>query len=683
VSALTSLELFAGAGGLALGTARAGFHASAAVERDAACVETLRANGLPAVEADASAVDFSRWAGVDLVSGGPPCFAKGTLVLAREGYKPIEDIAVGDEVLTHLGRWRRVTAVMSRKGAALRRIKAQGVDVTTTDEHPFYARTMKWDRARRRRSFGSSQWITAAALTKDHFLAQILPEVEPDGRTPEFWWLIGRYLADGWRARIKSRPNSGRTVICCAHAEASELRRRIAAAGFRATPTAERTTVKFSTVANSLYRFLEPFGHLAHGKTLPGFALSLSRTKSAALLDGYMSGDGWAGPGFRRATTVSKRLAFGIALLAQRAGVVASVRRYVPKSRFITIEGRHVHRRPSWCVDVPQRNRSGFIDGPYGWKLVRKSERHGRGTVHNLSVEEDESYMADGAVVHNCQPWSTAGRHCGQLDARDMFPTLVRAVREARPRFVLVENVKGLLRPKFGEYLRYILAQLSTPSVSPDGESVASHMSRLSGSPPEYHVVHELLNAADFGAPQSRERVFILASRDGVPRMPTPTHSLRALLRDQWDPLGAYWERHGLPRPGERPAGMSGRIAAALTASDGLLPWRTVRDAISDIMGTAPPRPAKAYAGHTGSRLDAPSKTLKAGVHGVPGGENMVRAPDGNRHYTAREAARVQGFPDHWAFPHAWTTAMRQIGNAVPPPLAEAVARSLTMRSVL
>jgi DNA (cytosine-5)-methyltransferase 1 len=284
-----------------------------------------------------------------------------------------------------------------------------------------------------------------------------------------------------------------------------------------------------------------------------------------------------------------------------------------------------------------------------------------------------------------CQPWSGAGRHGGQSDARDMFPTLVRAVREARPRLVLVENVKGLLRPKFDEYLRYILTQLSRPSVAPlNGESVASHMSRLADAPPEYDVTHGLLNAANFGVPQARERVFILASREGhAPVMPPPTHSLHALLRDQWGTDGPYWARHGFPRPDSPPAGMSARVAAALINADGLLPWRTVRDAISDIMDTAPPHPAKTYKGHTGSSLDAPSKTLKAGVHGVPGGENMVRAPGGDRHYAAREAARVQGFPDNWVFPHAWTTAMRQIGNAVPPPLAEAVARSLTMRSVL
>ena len=142
-----------------------------------------------------------------------PCFAKGTLVLAREGYRPIEDIVVGDEVLTHLGRWRRVTAVMSRDGVPLRRIRAQGVDVTTTDEHLLWTR-IRMGRARvqgsRVRSLGDPRWVAAGELTKGHFLAQVLPDVKPDGRTAEFWWLVGRYLADGWRACRKSRPREQR-----------------------------------------------------------------------------------------------------------------------------------------------------------------------------------------------------------------------------------------------------------------------------------------------------------------------------------------------------------------------------------------------------------------------------------------------------------------------------------------
>jgi DNA (cytosine-5)-methyltransferase 1 len=87
---------------------------------------------------------------------------------------------------------------------------------------------------------------------------------------------------------------------------------------------------------------------------------------------------------------------------------------------------------------------------------------------------------------------------------------------------------------------------------------------------------------------------------------------------------------------------------------------------------------AKSYPGHTGSPLDEPAKTLKAGVHGVPGGENMLLRPDGTvRYFTVRESARLQTFPDDYCFTSSWTEAMRQIGNAVPVTLANLIGNNV------
>ena len=115
--------------------------------------------------------------------------------------------------------------------------------------------------------------------------------------------------------------------------------------------------------------------------------------------------------------------------------------------------------------------------------------------------------------------------------------------------------------------------------------------------------------------------------------------------------------------------------------------WRIVRDALEDVPD---PRTkhgipdhifrdgARTYAGHTGSDLDSTAKTIKAGGHGVPGGENMMRLRDGTvRYFTVYEAKLIQTFPTDFAILGAWGEALRQIGNAVPVVLAEKVGGAL------
>jgi DNA (cytosine-5)-methyltransferase 1 len=90
---------------------------------------------------------------------------------------------------------------------------------------------------------------------------------------------------------------------------------------------------------------------------------------------------------------------------------------------------------------------------------------------------------------------------------------------------------------------------------------------------------------------------------------------------------------------------------------------------------------ARSYPGHTGSPLDEPAKTLKAGDHGVPGGENTILYPDGTiRYMTVRESARIQTFPNEFIFTGSWTENMRQLGNAVPAQLGQIIATGIRER---
>ena len=302
-----------------------------------------------------------------------------------------------------------------------------------------------------------------------------------------------------------------------------------------------------------------------------------------------------------------------------------------------------------------------------------------------------------------CQPFSMGGKARGRNDSRDMFPEAVRAVRELQPKCFVFENVKGLLRESFASYFNYIILQLSFPLVTrKDGEDWTEHLSRLeeiqtSGHCQElgYRVVFRLLNAADYGIPQYRHRVFIVGFRSDLGlewHFPQTTHCLDRLLWEQWV-TGEYWDLHKVDSKARPtiPKSAQSRVDwlkanYCLIEPEGTR-YQTVRDALAGL-----PDPqftnnvpnhilrdgGRPYPGHTGSPLDEPSKAIKAGAHGVPGGENMIAFPDGSfRYYTAREAARIQTFPDDYVFASSWTEAMRQIGNAVPTSLAEAVGKSI------
>ena len=303
-----------------------------------------------------------------------------------------------------------------------------------------------------------------------------------------------------------------------------------------------------------------------------------------------------------------------------------------------------------------------------------------------------------------CQPFSLGGKHRGGDDHRNMFPQAARAVREIQPLAFLFENVKGLLRENFANYYSYIVHRFRFPDEPPRGdEDWRRHLARLeklhtSGrySGLHYHVVFQLLNAADFGIPQVRERVFIVGVRSDLGvrfGFPLGSHTEDGLLYSKWI-SGEYGRRHQI-RKADRPSipdrrkARVDRLRAYIPEMIGA-PWRTVRDAIHDLprfsIGQSSSRipnhflnpGARSYPGHTGSPLDEPAKTLKAGDHGVPGGENTLRLDDGQvRYFSVRECARLQTFPDDWVFEGSWTESMRQLGNAVPVSLAQVVARQL------
>ncbi|WP_330174218.1 DNA cytosine methyltransferase [Streptomyces sp. NBC_01498] len=361
------------------------------------------------------------------------------------------------------------------------------------------------------------------------------------------------------------------------------------------------------------------------------------------------------------------------------------------------------------------------------WPLVQ-------GDVRDIDftdlVTEEVDVLAGGPP---CQPFSLGGAHKGMEDERNMFPEMFRAIREMKPKAVICENVRGLLRPSFKPYFNYILNEMRLPFVEREknatwedhNDILEKLIANESVEPSQRYVVTEAeVNAADYGVPQIRNRVIIVAFRsdldvDWGEFMPRETHSQESLIHSMREG-GPYWNRHNVP------ADVRDRVIAGLPDLDyenkkvkkklDLEPWRTLRDAIAGVdENEGKPLPyiteeavkekiqvggfpdhvgwpgARMYTGHTPNLLDRPAKTVKAGVHGVPGGESVMRLDnvdfvnygggDGYRYMTVRETARVMTFPDRWILDGPRGEKMRQLGNAVPVKLgtafSEAVANAL------
>lgn len=231
-----------------------------------------------------------------------------------------------------------------------------------------------------------------------------------------------------------------------------------------------------------------------------------------------------------------------------------------------------------------------------------------------------------------CPPFSVAGKQLGKDDERNLFPAAIRLVDETRPKAVMIENVRGFLDAVFEDYRGFIRGELKKLG---------------------YEAHWRLLNASDFGVPQLRPRVAIVALRDDI--------------KDAFE-----W-----PHPSVHDAPTVGETLRDLMAARG---WRGAKawaERADDIAPTLVGGSKK----HGGPDL-GPTRSKKAwATLGVNGMSLADEAPDfdfvGMPRLTVRMAARIQGFDDAWQFHGRKTAAYRQVGNAFPPPVAKAVAESI------
>lgn len=420
---------------------------------------------------------------------GFPCFVRGTYVLTEKGYIPIENVSVGDRVLTHKGRWKTVTSVMQRDNARIWNVNGFGILPTgTTAEHPYYVTRVS----------EPIEFKPVKGLNDSYYSTMVLPDEEPNEYSKEIWWIIGRYIADGWRVRRQDRPRGGRIVFAVSDKKREEFEHRLSEANLHGTYTEERTCGKYHVCNNQLYEYLGIFGEYAYGKRIPREALCLPREKAEYFYNGYMSGDGRNDK--EEATSTSAAVILGMCIIAQRLEKPVPAVYYTKRDSKCTIEGRECKQRDTYTFRISNKSVKGYYRGRYVCrKLYQPTESDQYETVYNLSVEEDESYIANGAIVHNCQDISVAGKQLGfQGNRSSLFFRVMYLIgqleEENRPTYLFIENVKNLLSVNGGWDFARLLIEMDRGG---------------------YDAEWQVLNSKDFGVPQNRERCFIIGHLRG------------------------------------------------------------------------------------------------------------------------------------------------------------------------
>lgn len=489
----------------------------------------------------------------DVLVGGTPCFTAGHMVLCKNGYKPIEDVCLGDYVVSHLGRLQQVKRVGSKiANTGLLNAVGQPLGIRTTNDHPFLAVRWKAQNTRKngtyfkRELLSEPEWRAACDMPGYQWCALTNFNIASPDICSRFlseeqaMYLAGAYVGDGyirrWRGKSKKAVVFG--INCqklrkfhCRIPEnifsvASEVRGSI------------KVTLNDTCYANWLN---EHFGELSHAKRIPAWVMS--HPLRHVFLQGYLDTDGTpSGKAGFRINSVSPALAWGVAELSQTCGYVSSVS-FIEVEPKKVIEERVVNQRNYYQVTIcPQKlSRKSRLAHGMLLRTVKEFKSVGLDTVYNIEVEGDHSYILNGAVVHNCQAFSIAGLRGGLDDERGAltlkYVELANAIDDKRaesflkPSVIVWENVPGVLSSAdnaFGCFLAGLAGEDAPfePGDRPEsGKSNAfwrwdvktgCHAPKwpqcgcIYG--PQRKVAWRILDAQYFGVAQRRRRVFVVAS---------------------------------------------------------------------------------------------------------------------------------------------------------------------------
>lgn len=350
----------------------------------------------------------------------PWCFGAGTMIETKDGLKPIENITTEDLVLSHDGTYNKVIQILHREKETLK-LNALGiVDTITTADHPYLVRkreTDKYVKGKRIRSFSEKEWVKVSDIQRGDMIA--IPLFSESNKeiintvTKNEAFLLGIYIAEGTgRSRVigntqnRIRANSPSVSLNIGKHERIDVESFMKKAGIQKfTITERRTCTQIEIRDKDFVIKCFKFGRIALEKSIPNEVFSWDFDTREKLLDGYVYGDGCQATEERIDTcTISKKLALSVAKLARSLNLNPTIRtdyragKHIIEERIVNIKDRYIVQ---WYnkTSRPQY----FRDEQYLWVPVRSiTSTEKLEKVYDLTVENTHSFIANGAVVHNC-----------------------------------------------------------------------------------------------------------------------------------------------------------------------------------------------------------------------------------------------------------------------------------------
>ena len=506
---------------------------------------------------DISKIDWNNVPDFDLFTYSFPCFVAGTLILTNSGFKKIENITNDDKVITHTNTFQKVVTPMHRVyNGELYTLKGMGFDeIKCTEEHPFYVRKKIRMGHEQIKNFLKPEWVKVKDLTKDYYLGVAINQNSSlpvwDGTQDKryngdvrsnklgllftnksFWYLMGRYVGDGWCAKknTPTRTGSG-IIICCGGRNEEKLIQAFNDCNFHVVASKQKSTTRYQVMLNELCEFVQRYGYYAHGKKIDIETLNLPVDLLSAFLSGYCDSDGCKVGKLYKVSTVSRELAYGIGQCVAKA-YNRPYSLYVTHTKNKTIiEGREVNQRDyysvTWKMETDKQDKA-FYENGYIWFPIRDI-KHERTIcdVYNMEVETDNSYTANGVIVHNCQDISSSGYQKGFAEGSGTRSGLLwecaKAIITKRPKYLLMENVKAICNKKF----------------MPDFQKWLDFLAEQG-----YSSKWQVLNSKKYGIPQNRERTFCVSILDDdTYQFPEPFElkkHIKDILENPLDPDSFY-----------------------------------------------------------------------------------------------------------------------------------------------